>query len=124
MNKITLKDELQSLELDVKKTILKRLKEELKNVKDGKRRSFYTSEYLVHSNVEYVMLLNKHFENTYHKEKDKAWKFLNEVKNEQKFNIYHKKPKMQDWEGYTKLAFPELNEEVWELELEEKVKIW
>jgi len=90
---MTLKEELELLPIETKKDMVKKLKKEDKNIKAGKRKSFYISEYLNHSNVEFVNLLNKNFYSVWNKHKEKSQKFRDDPKNEEKFNLYHKKPK-------------------------------
>lgn len=114
-------EELISFDIKTLKEILNKLNKELKRVKDGKKREFYTSEYLDKSNFEFVTLLNKNFYSTLDKVMKKAEKFRNDDKNIEKFQLNHRKEKMQRLEEYMALAYPPITDELWEVELELKL---
>jgi hypothetical protein len=120
---MTLTEELNSLSTETLKTILSKLKKEEKDIKNGKRRDFFTSQYLEHSNVEFVNLLNKHFYSMRDKVLLKAEKFRNDDKNIDKYQLNHRKEKMQRLDEYMALAFPEITDDLWEVELEIKLVI-
>ena len=94
---------------------------ELLRVQNSGRRDFFISEYLTHSNVEFVNLLNKNFYSMREKVLTKAEKFRNDDKNIEKYQLNHKKVKMQRTEEYMALAFPTINDDLWEVELEIKL---
>lgn len=116
-----LMEELQSLSTEQLKEIMTLLKEEMNNVKSGNRRSFFSSEYLTHSNVEFLELLNKNFFTKRDKMREKSAKFRADDKNIEKYQLNHKKAKMQRTEEYMDLAFPSMTDELWEVELEQSL---
>ena len=114
-------NELQSLPTETLKEILKKLKTEYKNVKNGKRREFFTSQYLEKSNVQFVELLNKNFYKRLEEMQKKAEKFRNDDKNIEKYQLNHRKEKMRREAEYIELAYPTVEDDIWEIELEEKL---
>jgi len=115
---MTFFEELQTIDINTLKTILKKLNSELKKVSNGSKRGFYTSEYLTYSNVDYVESLNRNFYKTLEKTQLKAEKFRNDDKNIEKYQLNHRKEHMQRLAEYITLAYPSVDDEKWEIEYE------
>jgi hypothetical protein len=97
------------------------LTQELKDTQNGKKRNFFTSEFLEHSNVEYVNLLNKTFYSSRDKMLEKSRKFRDNKGNEDKYGINAKKQNAQKIKEYLELSYPTMMDDVWEVELEIKL---
>jgi hypothetical protein len=143
MNKKTLTEELASFDLKTLGEILEKLNgtynklktqeekeanninysknNELTRVQNGSRRSFFISEYLNESNVEFVRLLDKNFFSMKDKIQKKAEKFRNNDKNIEKYQLNHKKEKMRRLSEYMEEAYPTIQGDLWEVELEIKL---
>jgi len=115
---MTFFEELQTLEIETLKTILKKLNNELKKVSNGTKRVFYSSEYLTYSNIDYVESLNRNFYKILEKTQLKAEKFRNDDKNIEKYQLNHRKEHMQRLAEYITLAYPSVDDEKWEIEYE------
>jgi len=124
---MTLIEELQSLGKDKLKLILNGnkkvigLRKELKNLNNGKKKTFYISQFLDETNVEYLKLLNKNFYQTLEKVEKKAEKFRNNPSNEDKYGFNNRKQDLKRMAEYMDLAYPPIQEELWETDLEIKL---
>jgi len=121
METMTLHEEFKSLGTDTLKVILNKLKTEEKNLGAGKRRDFFSSEHLTINNVFFVELLNKNFYKKRDEMNAKSAKFRNDDKNIEKYQLNHKKEKMRREAEYMELARPSMNDDLWEVELEQKL---
>ena len=111
-------DELKSLDDILLKKILKELEKEKKLIEKGSRRTFYLSKYLNKSNIQFVEILNKNFYKRKELQNIKALKFRSNDKNIEKYQINHRKEKMQRLGEYMTLAYPPLLDDLWDIELE------
>lgn len=126
---------------DEKKRVVRKLKDEVKNARNGRARSFFLAEFIETSKVfEFVQLLNLHFYSMFEKEKARAWAYMNDVEEAEKYGFVKegdfkeggkywdsennrpskKMPKQTDdmLEKWTSKAYPNIAEALWEAEAE------
>jgi vacuolar-type H+-ATPase subunit H len=111
-------NELSLFDISELKKIIGEIKKEQKALTKGARRSFYLSKFLNKTNYEFVVALNENF----YKQKDKilaeAELFRNDEKNIEKYNLNHRKEKLQNWTDYMELAYPSISDDKWDIECE------
>jgi len=114
-------EEYQSLGETTLKEILKKLKQEEKDVKNEKRRNFFSSAYLSKNNAKFFELLNSNYYKRLEEMKKKALKFRENKGNIDKFQLNNKKEKLRKEKEYIELAYPTVTDDLWEVELEQSL---
>ena len=118
---MNLMEEYQSLGETTLKEILKKLKQEEKDVKNEKRRKFFSSLYLNKNNVKFFELLNSNYYKKLQEMEKKALKFRENKGNIDKFQLNNKKEKLRKEKEYIELAYPTVTDDLWEVELEQSL---
>jgi hypothetical protein len=107
-------------EADIKR-LTKKLKENLKDIRNGRLRKFFTSaEYVEDSDIfDFLQLQNKYFYERYTEGKEKAWKFLNNEDETIKAGWYDKKPQEAKLMLWADQAYFSANPDLWDVEFEQ-----
>jgi vacuolar-type H+-ATPase subunit H len=111
-------NELSLFDISELKKIIGELKKEQKALTKGARRSFYLSKFLNKTNYEFVVALNENFYKQKNKILAEAELFRNDEKNIEKYNLNHRKEKLQNWPEYMELAYPSISDDKWDIECE------
>lgn len=108
------------LDLDKSKDILKKLEKDLKNVqKTNQRKEFLARELKTALiSAEYITLSNEYIKVKIKEEKERAWKFLNDKEEAEKYGWYSKKPQENLLIEWANKAYADLKLDLWETELD------
>lgn len=118
--------------------IRKKLKEEAKLIRTGKKRSFFLAEYMPGKTaVEFVSLQHQNFNKRFKEENERAWAYLNDKENAEKFGFYDERDfrvggkhyvegsrnqmpnqKPEQIVEWASKAYPTIDEDLWAFELE------
>lgn len=104
------------------KRIDKKLKEALKDVNNGRQREFFLSEYIANDHlVEFMNLLYSNFHIKFEEEKTRAWNFLINPDNAEAYGLNDRKVNEAKALEWANLAYPNITEQLWEVELEMQI---
>lgn len=100
------------------KRVQRKLKEDLKEVKKGKKRAFYLAEVMNGKIFEFLTEQHLNFEKRFKEEKERAWAFMIDKEQAEKYGFNNHKQKSEDIIAWADIAYPNIEEEVWAVEFE------
>lgn len=115
------KDFFRNLNETELKRLGKKLKENLKDVRNGRQRKFFTSAEYINSDdlFEFLTLQNKYFYEKYNEGKAEAWNFLNNEEEVIKAGWYTKKPQEAKLSVWADKAYFSAKPDLWDVEFEQ-----
>jgi len=117
------KDFFRNLNESDFKRLGKKLKENLKDVRNGRQRKFFTSaEYVEQEDLFiFLELENKYFYEKYNEGKKLAWLFLNNEEEVKKAGWYDRKPQESKLMAWSDKAYFSAKPDLWDVEFEQEL---